>query len=123
MVLESNALYCVENICICENGERAQGEDCLEHEGNFCAACLPDYRFVAGDNPGETRCEPCPPGFGVDSEGTCSLRVCDCEDGAPTEGLECPNNGATHCATCNKGFHLDVDEATVRSEKIGRLCV
>ena len=100
-------VFCRRNICKCSNGAAAEGVDCLEHDGEFCAECQPDYRAVSGDDGKEIKCQPCPSGYYVDAESICQKRVCNCENGQATEGTECPNNNAEHCSSCSVGYYLD----------------
>ena len=102
----SDLLYCdgqterlaVSRACQCQNG----------------LASL----FCDGESHG---CVMCSSGFNMLDDGTCSPNQCDCVNGQGASGVNCLENGATKCASCNPGLILDANNACVCADGFNML--
>ena len=57
-------------------------------------------------------CTECPDGeylegCGNRSPGQCKENICNCDNGTPSQGIDCPENGTNHCQYCDDHYELD----------------
>lgn len=57
-------------------------------------------------------CAECPNGqylnnCGDKNQGTCTENICNCDNGIPSQGTDCPENGTNHCISCESGYQLN----------------
>ena len=82
------------NICTCDHGTAATGNDCLKNAMNICKSCDSGYHLEGG---------------------SCVVNKCVCPNGTPPK--ECPEHGAQACVSCRgktdkymsssySGYHL-----------------
>lgn len=83
---------CEQNVCVCDNGTKAENNDCTTDDANICTACNDGYHL----NTDTKACDP---------------NVCQCAGGASVTTLfgagHCPKHNANVCAVCyNSGQKL-----------------
>ena len=91
------AFQCVQNVCLCDNGNPKTGTECTDHNTNMCADCN-DFYHINGED--------------------CDANVCTCADqsgnnawtGTPHGVGECNVHNANECASCDSaGYHVPAD--------------
>ena len=99
---------CVQNICVCDNGNEKTGTACTEHNSNMCADCN-DYYHLKNDK--------------------CKANVCTCEDqsgnqvGTPHGEGQCIEHKANECADCNSiGYHVPAYTYDIGNDKASLEC-
>ena len=54
-----------------------------------------------------TGCQKCATGYKINvTAGTCVKLQCDCDNGTPASGVDCPAEGTAKCNSCNTGYML-----------------
>ena len=117
---------CKENICICKNGIRADGDQCLKHNESVCKSCNPGYYltdqkqckpytgvclngypFSQELRTKDNVCEKCKVGYYLEKETCKPFSVCP--SGEELVGYSTGGNGIDgkpgKCVSCKNGFY------------------
>lgn len=81
-----------------------------------CIRTICDENEYVSSTEDGLRCTPCAPGYHneagnviFDGETTCTENLCVCDNGTPSIGIDCLNNGEVKCreGTCNDGYYFN----------------
>ena len=115
---------CKINQCFCENGTAEKF--CYDHHTTNCASCDTNNGYylhyklyteiVHLDDGTESKIRTRRP--------TCGLKICKCENGFSSEGVNCPRHGQMlgNCKRCKQGYRLSLDSNTENKKCLKNYC-